>query len=100
MPDVPVAPPPPVRVLRLIARMNVGGPAHHVALLSGRLPADRYETLLVAGATGPGEASAEDLADHHGARLLRAEHLGPELHPVRDLRALGTLVRLIRRVRP
>ncbi len=38
--------------------MNVGGPAHHVSILSGRLDPARYETLLVAGGVGPGEALA------------------------------------------
>lgn len=80
--------------------MNVGGPAHHVALLSGRLSPERYDTLLATGAPGPGEASAEHLAGRHGARLVRVPALGPEPHPVRDLRALGALVRLVRRFEP
>ena len=52
----------PTRVLRVIARMNVGGPAYHVSLLSGRLDRDRYETLLAHGHIGPGEASFAELA--------------------------------------
>ena len=36
----------PVRVLRVIARMNVGGPAYHVSLLSGRMDQARFPTLL------------------------------------------------------
>ncbi len=46
------------RVLRVIARMNVGGPAHHVSLLGGRLDRDRFDTLLVHGSVGAGEASS------------------------------------------
>jgi hypothetical protein len=38
-----------VRILRVIARMNNGGPACHVSLLSGKLDSDHYETLLVSG---------------------------------------------------
>ena len=44
-----------IRVMRVIARMNVGGPAKHVALLSAGLDPARYETLLVHGQVGPGE---------------------------------------------
>jgi glycosyltransferase involved in cell wall biosynthesis len=86
----------PVRVLRVIARMNLGGPAHHVALLSERLDPDEYETLLVAGAVGVGEGEhdVEDLA------LRRLGPLGPEIRPVRDLRALLALIRLVRAYRP
>jgi glycosyltransferase involved in cell wall biosynthesis len=89
-----------VRVLRVIARMNVGGPAQHVTILSGRLDPDRYETLLVAGRVGPGEASAAHLAEERGARLVQLDSLGPQIRPLQDLRALGQLIRIIRRQRP
>jgi glycosyltransferase involved in cell wall biosynthesis len=89
-----------IRVLRVIARMNIGGPAYHVSLLSGRLDPDAYETLLVAGRVGPGEASFEELAGHYGAHLQIIDTLGPELRPLRDLRAFLTLRRAIRRFRP
>lgn len=90
----------PVRVLRVIARMNVGGPAQQVSILSGHMDPARYDTLLVAGRVGPGEVSADHLAHERGARLLTIEDLGPEIRPVADMRALVRLVRLIRRFRP
>jgi glycosyltransferase involved in cell wall biosynthesis len=90
----------PVRILRVIARMNVGGPAYHVSLLSGRMPPERYRTLLVAGNVGRGEASFAQLAQRYGADLRMLDSLGPELAPRRDLLALRALVRLIRDFRP
>lgn len=87
-------------MLRIIARLNLGGPAHHVSILSGRLDPVRFETLLVAGELGPGEGSLEDRAAHHGARLQRIASMGPELRPADDLKALGALVRIMRRFRP
>ena len=80
--------------------MNVGGPAYHVSLLSGRLDRDRYATLLVHGHTGPGEASFADLAREEGCRTEVVEALGPEINPIADLRALVELVRITRRYRP
>ncbi len=79
----------------------MGGPAHQVALLSGRrLDPARYETLLVHGALAPGEASAEHLAQREGARTVRLPHLGPEISPLADARSLGALRALVRRFRP
>jgi glycosyltransferase involved in cell wall biosynthesis len=89
-----------VRVLRVIARLNMGGPAHHVSLLSGMLDRDRYETLLLHGEVGPGEASLVDVAHRRGATLESVPGLGPELRPADDLRALFALVRHVRRFRP
>src|SRR3954452_1314517 len=89
-----------IRVLRVIARLNMGGPAHHVSLLSGLLDPRRYDTLLLYGDVGPGEASLEDLARKRHAQMQVVPALGPELNPVRDLRALITLVRHVRTFRP
>ena len=89
-----------IRVLRVIARMNMGGPAYHVSLLSGKLDPSRYETVLVAGHVGPGEASFEELAERYGARLWPVESLGPELRPGADLRALREIAGIVRSFRP
>jgi glycosyltransferase involved in cell wall biosynthesis len=89
-----------VRVLRIIARMNIGGPAYHVSLLSGRLDSRRYETLLLTGALGPGEGSFEELAQRYGATTRLVPGLSPELKPFSDLRALINLMRTIRKYRP
>lgn len=90
----------PVRVLRVIARMNIGGPAHCVGLLTGRLDPGRYETRLAVGQLGPGEGSARSVAERYGATLIEVPGLSPEVRPWQDLRALVSLVRLIRRFRP
>ena len=89
-----------IRILRVIARLNIGGPAFHVSLLSGLLDPDRYETLLVAGRPGPGEGSFESLAARYGARLALLPSLGPQIDPRADLRSLRALAGLVRRFRP
>jgi len=89
-----------VRVLRIIARMNVGGPAHHVSILGGRLDRRGYETLLIAGEVGEGEGCAVELAHGRGARLQILAHLAPEVRPIADLRALLSLVGVMRSFRP
>lgn len=90
----------PVRVLRVIARMNVGGPAFHVGILSGRLDRSRYQTLLLTGSLGAGEGSLEAVADRYGVQRRRVDALAPELSPLSDLRALAALVRVMRAWRP
>ena len=52
----------PVRVLRIIARLNVGGPAIHTILLADRMRAHGFATTLVTGVTGPSEGDMLDLA--------------------------------------
>lgn len=90
----------PIRIVRVIARLNMGGPAHHVGLLGSRLDPDRYETLLLHGELGAGEDSLEDSVRARGAAMARVPGLRPELRPQDDARALGSLIRAMRRLRP
>lgn len=88
------------RVLRVIARMNMGGPAYHVGLLSGLLDQRGYETLLLTGEVGPGEASMAEVADAYGATRRVVHGLRPELDAASDARALMGLIRTTRAFRP
>jgi glycosyltransferase involved in cell wall biosynthesis len=90
----------PVRIVRVIARLNMGGPAHHVGLLGSRLDPELYETLLLHGEVGAGEDSLEESVRARGAAMALVPGLRPELRPHDDARALGSLVRAMRRLRP
>ena len=87
-------------MLRVIARLNMGGPAHHVGLLGSGLDRARYETLLLHGEVGSGEDSLEESVRARGVRMVRVPGLRPELRPHDDLRALASLVRAVRLTRP
>jgi glycosyltransferase involved in cell wall biosynthesis len=90
-----------LRVLRVIGRLNMGGPAHQAALLSGRrFYPERYETLLVHGALAPGEASLADLAEEEGATMRFAPELRQPVDPLHDARALLRLIRVARAFKP
>lgn len=90
-----------LRVLRIVGRLNMGGPAHQAALLGGRrFHPDRYETLLVHGSVAPGEASLAGLAEEEGATMRFVGELQQPVHPLRDPRALLKLVRLARAFKP
>jgi glycosyltransferase involved in cell wall biosynthesis len=92
--------PEPIKVLRLIARLNVGGPALHVAYLSAGLADRGYDTMLVAGMVGSGEESMAFVAEKRGVRIETLNDLHREIAPLRDLRTILRLSRLIRRERP
>ncbi len=84
----------------MISRLNIGGPAHHVLLLTKHLPAHRYETYLVAGQEPTGELRAEKWAAHYGVNVhyLPALRRTPSLW--HDLLALWQLYRLLRTYKP
>jgi glycosyltransferase involved in cell wall biosynthesis len=90
----------PIRVLRVIARLNVGGPALHVTYLARGLAGRGYETTLVAGDVARGEASMSFVADQAGVEVVTLPGLSRELSPIRDALAAFRLARLIRKLRP
>ncbi|HEX5582107.1 glycosyltransferase family 4 protein [Gaiella sp.] len=90
----------PIRVLRVIARLNMGGPALHVTYLARGLAERGYETTLVAGDVGRGEQSMAFVAERAGVEVVRLPGLSREVSPVRDAVAAWRVARIIRRVRP
>jgi glycosyltransferase involved in cell wall biosynthesis len=90
----------PVRVVRVIARLNMGGPALHVAYLTAGLRERGYETTLVAGSLARGEDSMEYVTRELGIEVESLPALHREIAPWRDALAVVRLAALIRRVRP
>ncbi len=89
-----------IKILRVIARLNMGGPALHVAYLTEGLTKRGYDTTLVAGSLARGEDSMAFVADARGVEVVRIDELGREISPLRDLMATIRLARLIRKERP
>jgi len=89
-----------VKVLRVIARLNMGGPALHVAYLTEGLAGRGYDTTLVAGSLARGEDSMAFVAEARGVEVVKIDELHREISPLRDLVAVFRLARLIRAERP
>jgi glycosyltransferase involved in cell wall biosynthesis len=92
--------PEPIRVLRLIARLNMGGPALHVSYLTKGLEERGYETTLAAGSIGRGEGSMSFVADELGVAVHPIPQLHRDISPLYDTQSVTSIVRLIRRLRP
>jgi glycosyltransferase involved in cell wall biosynthesis len=88
-----------MKVLRIIARLNVGGPARHVVWLSEGLKERGYETLLVAGVVPPGEDDMAYLADAAGVTPTIISEMSREIS-AKDLLSVWKLYRLMLRERP
>jgi glycosyltransferase involved in cell wall biosynthesis len=89
-----------IKIVRVIARLNMGGPALHVAYLTEGLRKRGYDTTLVAGSLARGEDSMAFVADAHGVEIVQIDELGREISPLRDLMATIRLAKLIRKERP
>ena len=88
-----------IKVMRIIARMNVGGPAVQVSGLMRNLDRETFEQRLYAGFCAPDEldyleTSAKDI------QVTKVPGLGRHINATSDIRALFFLIKEIREFRP
>ena len=89
-----------IKILRIIARLNIGGPAIHTILLTTGLNNEVFESILVTGMEGKREGNMLDLAAAKGVEPIVIRELRRNVDPKDGLIALFKLYRLIRRERP
>jgi glycosyltransferase involved in cell wall biosynthesis len=87
------------RIARIIARLNVGGPARHVTWLSEAMRGGELETALVTGVVPPGEDDMSRFATEHGVTPIVIPEMSREISP-RDVITIWKLFRFFRRYRP
>ena len=90
---------PPIQVVRIIDRLNIGGPAKHVVWLTAGMDPDRFETTLITGTIPPGEGDMSYFASAAGIEPVIIRQMSRELSP-RDLLVLIKLLFILWRVKP
>jgi glycosyltransferase involved in cell wall biosynthesis len=85
--------------VRVITRLNIGGPAIHTLLLTREMPARGYRTLLVAGNCEAEDGDMSYLV-RDGDAIEWEPSLSRSVRPWSNVKALWHLWRLLRRERP
>jgi len=70
---------PRLRIVRIIDRLNIGGPAKHVTWLSAGLDPEQFETLLITGTVSAHEGDMTAFAREAGVSLTIIKEMGREL---------------------
>ena len=91
--------PDPIRVLRIITRLNIGGPSIQAIALSDRLTACGFETLLVHGRLGESEGDMRYLLSP-STKTRYVASLRRSVAPLHDVVALARLLDILRDWRP
>ena len=88
-----------MKILRIIARLNVGGPARHVVWLTDAMRDGEFETTLIAGTVPEGEEDMSWFAERHGVSPRYIKEMSRELSP-KDAVSLFKVYRTMLRERP
>ena len=89
----------PIRVMRIIARMNVGGPAVQVSGLMRGFNSNEFEHRLYTGFCATDEADYLDSVAND-IKAIRIDGLGRRVSLRGDIRAFLSLVKAIREFKP
>ena len=88
-----------MKIVRIIARLNVGGPARHVVFLTEALQDDEFQSTLIAGSIPDGEEDMSFFASEHGVTPTYIREMSRELSP-KDVISIAKIFFNIRREKP
>ena len=88
-----------MKIVRIIARLNVGGPARHVVWLTQALQDNEFQTALLTGRIPEGEEDMNYFAVENKVAPVFIEEMSRELSP-KDVISLWKSYRQIRREKP
>lgn len=88
-----------MKILRIIARLNVGGPARHVVWLTKGLQDEEFQSILAAGTVPDGEEDMSYLATENRIEPIYIKEMSRELS-LRDAVSLLKVYRSLRQHRP
>jgi glycosyltransferase involved in cell wall biosynthesis len=89
----------PIRVVRIIDRLNIGGPAKHVTWLTAGLNSGQFESTLITGTVPASEGDMNYFAREAGVEPLVIAEMSREIGP-RDLIVVWKVYKELRRVKP
>jgi len=87
------------KILRIINRLNLGGPTYNVAYLSKFMDTD-FETKLIAGHINKNEASARFITDNLSLEVQTVAHMYRHIHPYNDRLAYREIKNIIHDFKP
>lgn len=87
------------KVLRIINRLNLGGPTYNAAYLT-RFLQPEFESMLVAGIKDDSEESSEFIVRQMGIKPVFIENMKREISPLADYRAYRQIKRIIDDFKP
>lgn len=88
-----------IKIVRIITRLNVGGPAIHTILLSEGMDKGDFETFLVSGRPDADEGDMSWLADEKGIKVEYIPQLGRKIC-LKDLPAFLRILKLLWKIKP
>ena len=90
-----------IKVVRFIARLNIGGPSIHVYMLTTGLDENRFRSILVTGKISPQEGDMSYLFNgSSSSKPVIIRELQREISPAMDIKAFFQILKILRKEEP
>lgn len=88
------------KVLRIISRLNIGGPSIHCSILTTGLSRHRFVSKLLSGSISPLEGDMSYLIGDNDESFIKVPELQREIKLSKDIKAFIQIVRILFREKP
>ncbi|MCP4745082.1 MAG: glycosyltransferase family 4 protein [Desulfobacteraceae bacterium] len=88
-----------IKIIRIVSRLNIGGPSVHCSILSKGLNNKQFQSKLVAGSISRDEGDMSYLINANGL-LIKIPELQREINFLKDIKAFLKITRIIFREKP
>lgn len=89
-----------VKIIRIITRLNIGGPTIHTVLLNAKMDTEKYESYLLTGTIESNESNMDYFTDKYGITPIYINSMSREIRLLRDFIALREIYKVIRKIKP
>lgn len=89
-----------IKILRILTRLNIGGPAIHAVLLTREFNNDEFESTLLCGSVSDYEGDMGYITDIYNVKPFYLAELKREINPIKDFVAFFSIFKYIRKFKP
>ena len=89
-----------IRVLRIMHRINVGGPTHHAGFLTKFMNNKIFESFLISGQINNEEASGEYILNEMNVNVHYLKNMRREINLFNDVKAYLEVRKIIKKYKP
>jgi glycosyltransferase involved in cell wall biosynthesis len=89
-----------IKIIRILSRLNIGGPALHTILLTEAMNNERFHSILVKGVEAPLEGNMMYYAKQKGVKPIIINEMGRDISLIKDIISLLKIYRIIKLEKP
>ena len=89
-----------IKVLRIMHRINIGGPTHHAGYLTKYLNNQKFSTKLIVGNLDKFEKSGKYILDDMGVTPFYVNNMFRKIHLIKDIKAYYEIIKIIKEYKP